>query len=84
MKQLESYSMGNVLDVAKGAGDTYTEDLKWLGIQNSAIFNDAYVSEIYQSLPAFEGTEIVEVIFLQCNLPVIILNISRRKKKIRN
>jgi hypothetical protein len=53
--------MGNVLDVAKGAGDTYTEDLKWLGIQNSAIFNDAYVSEIYQSLPVFEGTEIVEV-----------------------
>ena len=52
--------MGNVLDIPK-SGDNISPDTEWLNLQNSAIFNDAYVAGIYDELPKFEGTEIDKV-----------------------
>jgi len=52
--------MGNVLDGPKSSGDIHTEDLKWLSVQNDAIFNDAYVAEVFENLPIFEGTQLPE------------------------
>jgi len=52
--------MGNVLDIPK-SGDNISPDTEWLNLQNSAIFNDAYVAGIYDELPIFEGTEIDKV-----------------------
>jgi hypothetical protein len=51
--------MGNVLtfDTTKTSND-YQDDLKWLSVQNDAIFNDAYIAEIYENLPEFEGTSL--------------------------
>jgi hypothetical protein len=34
------------------------DDLKWLSVENSAIFHDSYVSELFDQLPAFLGTEL--------------------------
>lgn len=53
--------MGNVLtmDTAKSSSD-YQDDLKWLSVQNDAIFNDSYLAEVFESLPQFEGTIIPE------------------------
>jgi hypothetical protein len=50
--------MGNVLDHPKSSSDTLTEDLKWLAVQNSSLFNDSYVAEVYDTLPEFAGTEL--------------------------
>lgn len=50
--------MGNVLtceDTTKALND-YQEDLKWLSVQNDAIFNDSYLAEVFDNLPEFEGT----------------------------
>ena len=55
--------MGNVLDAPKTSNDSYSDDLKWLSVQNDAIFNDSYIAEIYDSLPHFEGTILNEVIY---------------------
>jgi hypothetical protein len=52
--------MGNVLtcdDTTKALND-YQEDLKWLSVQNDAIFNDSYLAEVYENLPEFEGTKV--------------------------
>ena len=53
--------MGNVLDVVKEEGDANEEDIQYLSTQNSAIFNEGYLEEIFDSLPEFEGTLIPEV-----------------------
>lgn len=63
--------MGNVLDVVKSTSDKEDEeDLEFLAIQNSAIFNDGYLGEIFESLPEFDGTQIADVrksvLHLQC------------------
>jgi hypothetical protein len=49
--------MGNVLalESTKSSSD-YQDDLKWLSVQNDAIFNDAYIAEVFENLPEFEGT----------------------------
>ena len=63
--------MGNaILGEKENADNCQSEDLEWLNIQNSAIFNDAYVSSVYEKLPAFEGTALPNVIeyFDLCNL----------------
>jgi hypothetical protein len=54
--------MGNVLtcdDTTKALND-YQEDLKWLSVQNDAIFNDSYLAEVFDNLPEFEGTKLPE------------------------
>ena len=50
--------MGNVLEHPKSAGDTLLDDLKWLDVKNSSLFNDSYVAEVFDSLPEFSGTEL--------------------------
>lgn len=51
--------MGNTASGDDDGKDTSgLDDLSCLEIQNSAIFNDAYASELYASLPEYEGTEI--------------------------
>ena len=45
--------MGNVLEI--GSND---EDLKWLNLPNSTVFNDAYITSVYENLPKFNGTDI--------------------------
>ena len=54
--------MGNIVglkeNVAKDA--TGLDDFACLEIQNSAVFNDAFVAEVYNSLPKYEGTELSE------------------------
>eukprot|EP01041_Mallomonas_annulata_P001367 gene1367-2639_t len=47
--------MGNVLDVTVAAGD---EDIKWLNVPNSNIFNDSYINGEYENLPKFDGTDV--------------------------
>ena len=51
--------MGNVID--SGVGDGQSDDVKWMNTPNSTIFNDSYISSIYENLPKFDGTEIPEV-----------------------
>jgi hypothetical protein len=61
--------MGNVLDVVKSKSDNSDEeDLEYLCTQNSAIFNDGYLGEIFESLPEFDGTEIPDVRLAFTNL----------------
>ena len=55
-------NMGNVLDVVKSKTDNSDEeDLEYMCTQNSAIFNDGFLGEIFESLPEFEGTVIADV-----------------------
>ena len=54
--------MGNVLETGGPQSDaTDEEDLVYLCVQNSSIFNDGYLSEVYESLPEFDGTDLPEV-----------------------
>ena len=55
--------MGNAaIQGEKDADSCLNEDLEWLNIQNSAIFNDSYVASVYEKLPAFEGTALSNVL----------------------
>jgi hypothetical protein len=45
--------MGNVLET-----ESNDEDIKWLNLPNSTVFNDTYVGSVYENLPKFSGTEI--------------------------
>ena len=56
--------MGNVLDIPK-TGDAHAEDVEFLNKPNSTIFNDAYVSAVYESLPKFDGTELQNLKFVR-------------------
>jgi hypothetical protein len=38
----------------------YQEDLRYLGLSSSALFLDSFVSQEYDRLPPFEGTELPE------------------------
>ena len=48
--------MGNVLDGT--AGDNSLDDNKWINTPNSVLFNDAFISSVYDNLPKVDGTEI--------------------------
>jgi hypothetical protein len=49
--------MGNTSSEPSEGQGQGLDDLSCLEIKNSAIFNDAYASEMYASLPEYEGTE---------------------------
>ncbi|CAM9132118.1 unnamed protein product, partial [Ectocarpus sp. 12 AP-2014] len=57
--------MGNVLEhagsVAIDDADVVEEDLKWLSVKGSMLFNDDFLEEEYTSLPPYEGTEMLPV-----------------------
>lgn len=40
--------------------DSQTSDLRWLGVQNSSLFNSSFLAENYEELPDYDGTEIPE------------------------
>ena len=48
--------MGNVLESAAGDGDIQAEDLKWLITNNDSLFNNAYLTEVNESLSKFSTT----------------------------
>jgi hypothetical protein len=52
--------MGNVLDTPCGIEDSSISDSDWLNVQNSTFFNESYLSDMYDQLPLFEGTEIAK------------------------
>ena len=54
--------MGNVLDLESKKDGYYEEDLEFLSVQNSAIFNEGFLGEIYDSLPEFEETSLPLVV----------------------
>jgi hypothetical protein len=54
--------MGNSASSKESSKKEGLDDFSCLEIQNSAIFNDTYVAEIFEQLPEFEGTELEEVI----------------------
>lgn len=69
--------MGNVLDVVKGRSDNSDEeDLEYLCTQNSAIFNDGYLSEIFERLPEFDGTSMSEVGILCLNQWIVLYSLQ--------
>ena len=53
--------MGNSASSKESAKKEGLDDFSCLEIQNSAIFNDTYVAEIFEQLPEYEGTELGEV-----------------------
>jgi hypothetical protein len=55
--------MGNIVGSKENAAKDAAglDDFSCLEIQNSAVFNDAFVAEVYESLPNYEGTELSEV-----------------------
>jgi hypothetical protein len=52
--------MGNAIsgDSSSSGHAALLDDNACLDIQNSAIFNDAYVAEVFEGLPVYPGTEI--------------------------
>lgn len=53
-------SMGNAIsgDSSSSGSVSSLDDNACLEIQNSAIFNDAFVAEVFEGLPAYPGTDI--------------------------
>eukprot|EP00752_Nemacystus_decipiens_P002251 g2132.t2 len=55
--------MGNVLEHASSVAiedaDVIEEDLKWLGVKGSMMFNDDFLEEEYTNLPHYDGTEML-------------------------
>ena len=59
--------MGNVLQTVGQRTDlSDEEDLQYLCLQNSSIFNDSYVSEIFENLPEFDGTILPDDVSILC------------------
>jgi hypothetical protein len=58
--------MGNVLESTAECNSA--EDFEWLNIQNSAIFNESYLSEVYETLPLFEGTDLIKLVGVSSGL----------------
>jgi hypothetical protein len=67
--------MGNAIsgDGPSSGHVALLDDNACLDIQNSAIFNDAYVAEVFEGLPVYPGTEIKkEVDMLLIYIPLYI------------
>lgn len=71
--------MGNTLDKGNPRDDNI-----WLGLSHKSIFNDSFVSEQYNKLPAFEGTEVLSSInelYLHNQFLLPCSTLNRKKKK---
>jgi hypothetical protein len=50
--------MGNYLEIELSGGDSVSEDLNWLLVNNDSMFNESYLAEVHELLVKFASPEV--------------------------